>query len=153
MSCEAKHICLNSSCHFQAVLDGSGGNRPGQVGTIWKTHFQVQAKRYTSLLWYWLLKPLCRGFGVQLDYKHNKTWSMEWSRCAKLPRVICSNYFKHQPRICPPRVKTLHTQQPIKVIGSSGMFFVDAISSACFWFLLYSAAGQIHIWNIVVCKT
>ena len=85
MSCEAKHICLNCSCHFQAVLDGSGGNRPGQVGTIWKTHFQVQAKRYTSLLWYWLLKPLCRGFGVQLDYRHDKNITcIESYLCSKM---------------------------------------------------------------------
>ena len=29
-----KIFTLANSCHFQAVLDGSGGNRPGQVGTI-----------------------------------------------------------------------------------------------------------------------
>ena len=38
------------SCHFQAVLDGSGGNRPGQVGTIWNTDFQAQVRDLITFL-------------------------------------------------------------------------------------------------------
>ena len=145
MSCEAKHICLNSSCHFQAVLDGSGGNRPGQVGTIWKAHFQVQAKRYTSLLfWNHYVGVLEYNWTIGI-IKHDP-----WNG-ADVSRVICSNYFKHQPS--ENLSSSTHQNAAYPAAQKSYWLFVDDISTTCFWFLLNSAAGQINVWNIVVCKT